>query len=910
MNKFRTLFRKEKLETEMTEEMRLHVELQTELNLKAGMKPAEARCAALRQFGNVASIQEQARQGWGWIWLEQTGQDLRYAFRQLQRDRAFTLVVVLTLALGIGATTAIYSVVDRVLLDPVPGPDPDRVVQVGEFVKFYNREELGRSAVAPPVLEALESQKDFFDGYTWCDQAWLERHAEGFSDGIGAVIVPVNFFQFFGVQPVLGRGFMPEEVASYAGGLPTKNSAIVLSHAWWQSEFAGDPAIVGRTLLLGGKYFTVVGVMPAHFTYPQKQTKAWVPGESFRPDPKRTRIGSTRFLARLKTTDTPEQLQAMLDTLAGRLMQDGQAKSAGYAAFWHRAGGLKLWTAPLRLAMQGETYGRDFNDLRRTLVSFLAAIGFVLLIVCANTANLALARTERRQHELAVRAALGAGRGRLMRQLLTENLLLGFAGGLLGFFSAGWGMRLLASFSTLPQLRPIALDGNVLGIALAISLLTVLVFGLAPAWQGGAASASERLKEGGLFATGGARSGRWQRALVVAEVALATVLLIGAGFMVQGVIRLLHVDPGYKPANLLNVGIRIYQKGAPGDVSEINAQRAEVIRRLAALPGVTKVGMLQVGGFARKILTEGRVDPLMVLQSISGVGESDFLQVAGLPLLGGRYFRSDDGGLAGTAVIVNASMAQLCWPGDDAVGKTFRLSDGKDQPLYHVVGVVGDMRLFGLGEVPQPFFYRPTLDGFLGAFPDRIWLRTRSDAAFLAATVRNELKATGFDMAPPVISTVRQDLYDSTQASRTFRNYMMTFAGVGLGLAALGIYGVLAYSVTRRTREIGVRMALGADRAEILQMIIREGARLVTWGVAVGLAAGFLLNRVLQPHFAEKPSIDPFTVRRGVAFHLSPTDPAVVVAVIAVLGAVAFLACWLPARRAAKVDPMVALRAE
>lgn len=884
--------RRKTIDAEMTEEMRLHLEQRERENLEAGMSPEEARDAALRRFGGVEQVKELARGQRPFVWLEQMGQDVRFALRQLGRAKGFTAVVVLTLALGIGATTAIYSVVDRVIFHPVPGPDPEQVVQIGQWIKYANRPTANRAGLSPPTLEAIEANRGFFAEVTWCDSVQLERRGDDFSTLAFGTAVPANFFPLLGVRPLLGRVFTADESMAMEDRRPVRDSAIILSHDWWTSEFAGDPNILGRAIEMGGRRFTVVGVMPAHFRYPGGQF--WLPVEPARPKPRVMWAPNIKLIARLKPGVTLGQTQAMLDTVAARLLQDYPAGDRHYGDSWRRTEkGLSLWVLPLRAAIQ-DSDGQRFEDLRRTLLGFLAAIGFVLAIACANVANLSLAHTERRQHELAVRAALGAGRLRLIRQLLTESVLLAGLGGAAGLVVTAWGIKLLATFNTLPQLRPIEIDGGVLAITFLASGLTGLGFGLAPALQGGRARINEALGHGGAGATTGGRAGRYRGTLVIVEVALAVVLLSGAGLMIQSVVRLLRVDPGFDPANLVSVRFRIETDGRTGAEERRNTTLARLHERLAALPGVSAVGIFKDGFWEEKVMLAGRPEPMLLNRAHCGWEGSDAFRAARIPLVAGRHFDRGDVGTKGGPVIVNETLAELCWPGENAIGKTFSQPERRDAPTYEVVGVVRDARLYQLDENARPVFYRPYPEASLTGVAETLIVRTQQDPGGIIPAIRRELKTVHPAMRLPEISAFRQALFDATRAQRTYRNYLAVFAGAGLALSALGIYGVLAYAVARRTRELGIRVALGAERRHVLSLVMGAGARLIGAGVAVGLIAAFWLTKLLQRQL----------------FGVSAHDPMVLSAAVAVLVVVALVACWLPARRAANVNPITALRTE
>lgn len=893
----KSLFSKRKLDEQLSEEIRTHVEMATEANVAAGMGPKEARYAALREFGNVTQVQERARDEHGWVWLEQGIQDLRYAARQLGRSPGFTVLAILSLGLGIGAITSIYSVVDRAVLNPVPGRAPDQLMQIGEVTVMKNKTTPDFLGVSPPVFNALEAQRNFFADFTWHDFIALERKEEDYFVSVEGAMVGENFFGFLDARPVLGRGFVAGEATPYRGSGLVRDASIVISHAWWQTQFGGDSSVLGKTIELSGKHFTVVGVMPPHFQYPSPRTQCWLPGEPLRPVPGQYRVPNTKILVRLKAETPPEQLSAMLGTITGRLMQDNkdEAKSS-YGSMWRtRPEGLKLWSLPLRFALQ-KNWG--YADLSQTLMGFLAAAGFILLIVCANTANFTLARTERRRHELAIRAAVGAGKSRLIRQLLTENLLLAIVGGVVGLLVTIVGMRLLVSLSALPRLRPVEVDGFAFTVNMTAALLTGLVFGTVPALWGGRVQASDRLKQGGAGMSASRLANRYRGALVVFEIAIAVVLISGAGLMIRLVDRMLSIDPGFDAAHLISVQGSLFAgqfRGSTQDLmSRRNASVSQLREKFAALPGVEAVGVFKDSFQPEKLDLGESTASVIVNGAYSGVEELDFFRTSRVPLLAGRYFTREDIGASTQAVLVNESMAKLCWPGLDAVGRTFRALDREGSPVYQVVGVCGNAGLNVLGEKVRAVFFRPFSEAPLSGMPDQLLVRTGNDPAAAIPLIRRELTAFSSGMLRQTITVMQQKLYDTTLGQRTYRNYLTIFAGIGLFLAAMGVYGVLAYSVAQRTREIGIRLAIGAAPQSILRLIVGEGARLIVVGVTVGIIATLWLTKLLQKQF----------------YGAQPNDPMVWLGALLILSAVGMLACWLPARRAAKVDPMVALRAE
>ena len=824
--------------------------------------------------------------------------DLRFAIRQLLKNPGFTAVTVLTLALGIGASTAIYSVVNTVLLNPLPGPASDRLIQISE--RNYSVGAFGQNVgkplfggVSPPVLEALNAKQSFFADLAWADAIDLERKTEDFIQGESGFVVSPNFFTLWNVPPLLGRTFAKDEAVRLdENQKPAQDAVIVLSYTWWQSLFGGDASVIGRTIEMSGRHFTVIGVMPHRFQFPWGGTKFWIPAQPLRLPPGWMKMPYINLFARLKPGVTIQQTEAMLDTVARRLVNDAtfdETYGGEWRREWSQRGGLGFWVRPARAQFAGRA------DLQRTLFGLLGAIGFVLLIVCANVANLTLARAEKRQHELAVRTALGAGRLRLMRQLLTESVLLACLGGLAGVAVAVVGVKLLAVLipEFMPRLKPMQIDGAALAFTLLISVVTGLAFGCAPAWQAGRTKLNEALKQAGAQATAGFGRRRYRSALVVAELALALILLTGAGLMIESVARLLQVDPGFDPQNLLRVELDLPWEKYYDDAAQRKVLYAQLQERLAALPGVKAVGIGKGETFVGKLTLEGRKELLEVLLEGGGVEQSDLFRAMRIPLRAGRYFdRHDLGEAAGTAII-NETMARTFWPGEDALGKKFREA-GRPSPQYEVIGVVADIRAFRYHRPPRPTFYRPAHELWLVGSRPFVVIRTEADPRALLPAIRKELRAAEPAMRAPQVIVWRQALYDATQAQRTYMLFLVVFAAVGLVLAALGIYGVLAYSVARRTREIVIRMAVGAERRHVLTMVMAEGGRLVAGGIVLGLIAAFWLTRLIRHQL----------------FEVSPTEPHVFIAVVLVLTAIALLACFLPARRATRINPMEALRYE
>jgi putative ABC transport system permease protein len=901
--KIRSLWQRREVKQEIDEELHFHVEQRTAENIAAGMTPEEAARNTRKRFGNVQSVREECRETRGASFGETLWQDFRFGTRMLRKNPSFTAVVVLTLALGIGASTAVYSVVDSALINLLPVSGSDRLIQIAERVYTQG----GFSAenqkpffvgVTPPVLEAINAHQKFFAQLAWADGVTLERTTSDFVEEEGGYVVSANFFELWNVPTLLGRTFAKDEAVPLdQNERPARDTVIVLGYSWWQSLFGGDPNILGKTIVLSGLHFTVIGVMPPQFQFPWGGTKFWLAAEPLRLPPGWGRAPNTRVFARLKPEVTIGQTQAMLDTVAHELVAD-HASDQIYSQEWsRRPGGLGFW---VRHAKAQFTDGRE--DLERTLFGLLAAIGFVLLIVCANVANLTLARTERRQQELAVRAALGAGRMRLMRQLLTESLTLACLGGVGGLFVSAAGVRLLSTLvpGYMPRLRTFEVDGHALVFTLLVSIATGLAFGCIPSWHAGRAKLGETLKQAGGQATAGLVRKRFRGTLVVIEFALALVLLVGAGLMLESVARLLHVDPGFNPENLVRIELQLpWDKYNDYEHEERVAQARSVLytqlcEQLAALPGVKAVGIGKHGAWPEKLKLSDSDKPIEVLLDGCGVGQDDLFRAMGIPLLAGRYFDQDDVGSSTSTTIINETMARTFWPGENAIGKRFGGRTSYGQRDYEVVGVVGDVRDFRYDEQARPTYYRSCHELRLEGKAPFFVVRTGNDPHALIPAIRQVLKAAEPAMRTPSIFLCEQTLYDSTVAQRTYMLFLMVFAAVGLVLAALGIYGVLAYSVSRRTHELGIRMALGAERWHVVKLVMTEGIHLAGIGTAIGLLTAFWLTRLL----------------RSQLFEVSPTDPIVMAVAVLLLFVVALLACLLPALRATRIKPMEALRYE
>jgi putative ABC transport system permease protein len=802
-------------------------------------------------------------------------QDLRYALRMFARNPGFAAFAVAVLALGIGANTAIFSVAYNVLLRPLPYRDARRLVMVWEESSAFGFPE---DTPAPGNFFSWKSENHVFEDMAAIDDRTFNLTGEGDPQELQGKEITANMFPLLGVQPALGRNISPEEDKPGAGHVA------LLSHGLWLSNFGGDPKVLGKEIWLNGAKFTVIGVMPQGFLFPDRETKIWVP-MAFSDS--QMAVRDTHYLnvvARLRKGVSLDQTNADLAIIARRLAEEFPASNAKVGAY----------AEPLRNQLAG-------NSRQATLV-LLGAVAFVLLIACANVANLMLARAAGRQRELAMRMTLGAGRMRIIRQLLTESILLsGLAGGA-GLLLSLWATQFLANLipSGIAPISGSGVNAPVLGFLGGVSILTGLLFGVAPALRVSRLNLTAAMKQGGGRSGVGSGGTRVRDLLVVAEVALALVLFSGATLMLRSLLNLRGLDPGFRPDHVLALTADLpFPKYK--DVTRRNEFWDAVLDRVSHLPGVVAAGCttwlpLTNSGGASGITIEGRPEPKpgdIIIPNFRMIS-SEYVQAMGMKLIAGRLFDEREGAKTQPVALINQTVARRYWPGEDPVGKRFK--DGgysSSSPWITIVGVVGDIRQEGLDVPPRPEVYFPfgQHDSFA---PSYLAVRTAGDPMGLANSVREQVWAVDRDQSVTGVMPLETMLDDYLAPRKLQSSLLGGFAGFALLLAALGIYAVLSFSVMQRTQEIGMRVALGAQQRGILRVVLGQGLRLAIVGVVIGLAGALALGRVIS----------------NLLFGVSAFDPLTLAEAVAALLAVSFTACYVPARRAMRTDPMVALRYE
>ena len=861
------------------EELAFHRAMLEDRHRARGLDAAAARRAARLEHGGAAQIAESWRDQRGLVLVDTLRQDVRYGLRMLRRTPGFTAAAVLTLTLGIGANTAMFTVVDAVLLKPLPYADPERLVTVA------NREADGSvSGVGLATALAWRARTGSFEQLALI-RLWIPTlEGDGDAERLPAVRVSWNYFDVLGARPVIGRGFTPDDDREDGWHVA------LLSDRLWRRRFGADPNVVGRLVTLNGQPFRVIGVMPASFEpldaqrYFDTASEIWVPLGNDQAEC-RMRCRPVYAIGHLKAGVRVDAATAEMNGIREQLRREHPAE--------YKVGAVSV--TPMRQALTGH--------VRAALYVLLGAVGFVLLIACANVANLVLARSVTRERELALRAALGAGRWRIARQLLTESLLLGAGGAVGGLLLALASVRGLAAIApvALPRLEHAAIDGRVLLFTAAIGVFTTILFGLAPAWRAGATGAQPALARDSRTAAGG-RS-RARALLVVADLALALVLLAGAGVMIRTVAVLAHASRGFDASGIVTLQLSLSGTSFRSDESMVAFQQ-RAIERIKALPGVDRAALAgqipfaRAGGGAGNCLAfhaAGRMkpnpadDPCIELFSIT----PDYFSVLKIPLLAGRPFTDADTTSAQRVILVSQSTAKTIWGDASPLGAQVRLGNAARGRWWTVIGVVGDVRSDDLTAPVLPSMYTPETQ-FTSAYLTALVRTSGEDAAVVAASVARALRE--LDSGVPVYGVATlSSLVDKASAERVFVTRLLTaFAGVAVLLAAIGLYGVVSHGVSQRTREVGVRLALGARRRDVLRLVLSGGFRLVAIGVAAGVAAAVMTTRYLG----------------SLVFGVSPVDPLTFAAAAALLAVVALLAHWIPVRRALRIDPATALRAE
>jgi len=866
----RALLRKSEMDRELDEELRHHIEQQTEQNIRLGMVPEEARNTARKAFGGVELAKEQSRDARGVRWLEDLVHDLRHGVRILIKNPGFTLIAALTLALGIGANTAIFSVVNSVLINPFPYPSGNRLTTL------YQKHPID----LPGLLPIDTAPSGIFSDWRAQQQSFSEMFgftisSAGFTGAKGAelltgVAATARFFETLGVKPMLGRGFLPEEE------IPGRPKVVVISHAFWQNQLDADTNVIGKTLRLNGKDHMIIGLLPPDFKFVYK-IELLFPWELDRNDGEGLSV-----IARLKDDVTLEQARAETKLITERLRQ---AES--------RPG-----DPPVSGADLVPLANLTAEDSRRALWILFAATSFVLLIACANLANLLTARAAGRQREIAIRAALGAGRRRLISQLMAESLLLALLGGGVGILMAWWSIDWLVSLAPadLTVAHQIKVDARVFSFTLLSVALTAALFGFAPAWQASKPDLTQSLKTGTML--GEVRRPRlnFRSLLIVGEVALAMVLLTGAGLLVNSLIRLLHVNPGFAPENVLAFHVPLHKYRAREEKTDFYQR---TIAHLAALPGVEAVATINILPFGEVSLRpifsiEGRLEPMGRGANTATVSHNYF-DVMRIPIVRGRRFSVTDTEKSPGVVVISESFARRYFADSDPLGRRIAFdNDPNGKPIWlEIVGVTGDVKQMQLYDAAFPTIYTASSQREAG-FWDTFVLRSSTAPESLIASVRKEIQAIDPELPLYKPNWLTAMIAQTTKSQRFNAFLLGLLAALAIGLAAVGLYGVMSYLVAHRAREIGIRMALGAQAGDILRLVVRQGMAPVLVGLIIGGAAAVALTRLMK----------------NILFEVSATDPATFALSATLLVFAALLAVWIPAQRAVKVDPLVALRCD
>jgi putative ABC transport system permease protein len=869
---WRNFFAKRRNDRDLDDEVHSYVDLLAEEKMREGMRPDEARRTARIELGGVEQVKEDVREVRAGAWLDIVFQDIRYGARMLRKNPGFTAVAILTLALGIGANTAIFSVVSAVLLRPLPYANPQQLIVLRETTQS-----VGPHSPSYPDFLDWRKQSRTFSQMAAINNREFNLSGVAQPENISGYAVSANCLSMLGVRPFLGRDFLPSEDA------PGSAPVVLLSYALWQSHLGADPSPVGKNITLDGRSFTIIGVLPPNIRLLEKTDilapiGVWAGDMTDRGD-----RGDMDAVGRLVSGASISQAQAEMDTIAANLRKEYPATNSGV--------GISM--ASLRDELVG--------DSRPPILVLFGAVVFVLLIACVNVANLFLVRGAARAREIAVRQACGASRQRLVRQMLTESFLLAFLGGGLGILVGALGIEGLRQLISAEMLQGaiIGMDRSVLLFSGAMVVFVAIAFGLVPAWQASQPHVQETLKDGGRSSTASAAQHRLRGLLVMAETALALVLLVGAGLMMKSMYRLLQVDPGFRPERVLTMEINLRTAQYSKPEASRNFWR-QVLDKVRDLPGVDAAALGTVlplsGDHNRADITIEALptpDPGKFPHPDFHMVSPSYIDALSIPLLRGRNFTDADTDTAPQVALINATMARRFWPNEDATGKRFHWGHpGSKEPWIEIIGVVGDTKLYGLANPSRLELYMPlqqsrSSDMFLV-------LRSAIDPASLTPAVRDAVASIDKDQPVFSVNTMKQ-LVDASVATRHITLVLLgLFSGLALLLAAIGIYGVISYSVQQRTHEIGIRMALGAQRRDVLRLVVGQGVRLAALGIAIGIAAAFGLTRLMA----------------SLLFGVGAYDPVAFMAAALLLLLVAIAACYIPARRAIAVDPMVALRYE
>jgi predicted permease len=887
------MFRRRRDTADFGAEIEAHIELEAERLQQEGLSAEQARVAARRAFGNVARAQERFYESGRWLFLDHLTQDIRFALRGLRKSPGFTTVAVLTIALGVGATTAIFSVVHATLLQPLPYPHPEQLVAVEDNLRGASAHKVGLSQ---PEWQDLRHSGIF----EYVSPAWFDENnltGAAVPARVSLMSVAPNYFALLGVKPQAGNIFNPHDYS------PGFTGEVIISDGLWKRSYASDPGVLGKTLRLDTDLYRIVGVMPPGFYAPgataaERNTEVWVAtsffGAPLLNEPPRSGRNLPGAIARIKSGLTLAQAQSRVDALVASLQKQ-------YPGDYPPESGWTIRLVPLKDTVVG--------NVRQSLILLLGAVALVLLIVCVNVANLLLARATARETEIAIRQALGAGRARLIRQLLTESLLLALLGGIAGILVLLAAQQSLLRFvpDGLPRLGEVSIDWTVLLFAMLSSVAAALIFGLAPALQAGKLELTGALKEA-RGSTGSGKQARTRRLLVVTEFALSLVLMVTATLLLRSFRDLLNVPLGFSPSSAMAVRTRVpYPNVASADKYATPAQQIpfirELLRRTRTLPGVEQVAIGDSGSIpldssqrelnvlAGKFFFKPEGRERLAALADRWMVTPGYFNLLRIPLLRGRLFDDRDDDKSPQVAVINEAFARVYWPNENALGKRLRRNrDGA--PWITVVGVVASVRTESLAEADVPQIYVSLYQTFSHHLA--IFVRGQLNARAIANGVREQVQAVDGDL--PVYGAQRlEETVSASLSQRRFSLQMVVFfALTGLLLAGIGIYGVISWMVTARTHEIGVRLALGAGRSDIVRMVLRQGLRLAVAGAGVGLIAALLVARLIA----------------GLLYGVRASDPVTFAAVTLLLIGVGALACYLPARRAVQVDPMVALRCE